>query len=103
MTNALLSLDANIIGVQANSLNMRAYVDIGQFWTDGLSINAAYEGLLIKGRKIDRRTLTSAKEGTLTRSEYSTLVRLRDYARELSGNENLRIEDILVIKENEED
>ena len=103
MTNAMLALNANIMDVQANGLDMRAYVDIGKYWKDGLSVNAAYEDLIMKGMKIDRRTLSSAKDGTLARSEYSTLIRLRDWIRELSGNEKLCIDDLLVIKQNEED
>jgi hypothetical protein len=82
---------------------MRAYVSIGRFWKEGLSVNAAYEQLIVLGMKIDRRTLSSAKDGTLARSEYSTLIRLRDWVRELSGNANISIEDILIIKEDEED
>ena len=102
MTNAVIAFDANIIDVQAKSLNMRAYVDIGKYWKDGLSVNAAYEELLIKGMKIDRRTLSSAKDGTLARSEYSTLIRLRDWVRELTGNKKLCIDDLLVIKGDDE-
>jgi hypothetical protein len=82
---------------------MRVYVDIGRFWKEGLSVNAAYEQLIMRGMKIDRRTLSSAKDGTLARSEYSTLIRLRDWVRELSGNSSLSIEDILIIKKDEED
>ncbi len=59
--------------------------------------------LILKGMKIDRRTLSSAKDGTLSRSEYSTLIRLRDWVRESSGNKNLCIDDILVIKEEKDD
>ena len=101
MTNAQLDINENINQVQNINPQMRAYIDIGKYWQDGLSINAAYEELLIKGMKIDRRTLSSAKEGTLARSEYSTLVRLRDWVRELSGDENICIDDLLIIKENE--
>ncbi|MEM8673437.1 MAG: hypothetical protein AAGF83_06140 [Cyanobacteria bacterium P01_G01_bin.67] len=80
---------------------MRAYVDISQYWDENLSVNTAYEELIVKGMKIDRRTLAAAKNGTLARSEYSTLIRLRDWARELSGIQDLSIDDILVIKEDE--
>ena len=80
---------------------MRAYVDISQYWSENLSVNAAYEELIMKGMKIDRRTLSAAKNGTLARSEYSTLIRLRDWVRELSGNDELVIDDILIIKEDE--
>lgn len=102
MTNAVLALSANIMDVQVTGSDMRAYVDIGKYWKDGLSVNAAYEDLLIKGLKVDRRTLSSAKEGTLARSEYSTLIRLRDWVRELSGNKKLCIDDLLVIRDDED-
>jgi hypothetical protein len=102
MTNALLPQNANIMNVQVKCSDMRAYVDIGKYWKKGLSVNAAYEDLIVKGMKIDRRTLSSAKNGTLARSEYSTLIRIRDWVRELSGNEALCIDDILVIKEDED-
>ena len=97
MTNVYLTTN-EIIDVGVFCGDMRAYVDLSKFWRKGLSINAAYEELLMKGMKIDRRTLASAKDGTLARSEYLTLVRLRDWARELSGNKQLTIDDILVIK-----
>lgn len=102
MTNALLTVSANIMDVQVISPDMRAYVDIGKYWSKGLSVNAAYEELIMKGMKIDRRTLSSAKDGTLSRSEYSTLIRLRDWIRELSGNKELCIDDLLVIREDED-
>ena len=101
MTNALIAFSANIMDVKVNSSDMRAYVDIGKYWAEGLSVNAAYEDLIMKGMKIDRRTLSSAKDGTLARSEYSTLIRLRDWIREISGNDQLCIDDLLVIKEEE--
>jgi hypothetical protein len=103
MTNAVLAISANIIDVQLISSDMRAYVDIGKYWQEGLSVNAAYEDLIMKGMKIDRRTLSNAKDGTLSRSEYSTLIRLRDLVRELSGNKKLCIDDILIVKEDEDD
>lgn len=103
MNNAQLAINATIIDVQQISdLDMRAYVDIGKYWNEKLSVNAAYEELIMKGMKIDRRTLSSARNGTLARSEYSTLIRLRDWARELSGNYKLSIDEILVIKEEED-
>ncbi len=101
MVNVQLAT-GEMIGVSVLDLNMRAYVDLSQFWREGLSINAAYEELLMKGMKVDRRTLAAAKDGTLARSEYLTLVRLRDWARELSGNKKLTIDDILVIEDDEE-
>lgn len=105
MNNGLLTINANIIDVEVKVINpeMRAYVDIGKYWKEGLSVNAAYEQLIMRGMKIDRRTLASAKEGTLARSEYSTLIRLRDWVRELSGNSNINIDDILIVKEDQED
>lgn len=104
MINAQLVINANIIDVQQISdVDMRAYVDIGRFWDEKLSVNAAYEELIVQGMKIDRRTLSSAKNGTLARSEYSTLIRLRNWARQLSGNNELSIDDILVIREDAED
>ena len=103
MTNDVLEKNVIIIDVQLASSNMRAYVDIGKYWQEGLSVNAAYEDLIMKGMKIDRRTLSSAKDGTLSRSEYSTLIRLRDWSRELSGNKKLCIDDILIIKEEYDD
>ncbi|NJP22367.1 MAG: hypothetical protein HC763_28895 [Hydrococcus sp. CRU_1_1] len=102
MINELLTTNESI-DVRTVGIDMRAYVDLSKYWRKGLSLNAAYEELLMKGMKIDRRTLAAAKEGTLARSEYLTLVRLRDWARELSGNELLTIEDILVMKEDDSD
>ena len=100
MTNVQAATNA-MIGISVFESDMRAYVDLSKFWRKGLSINAAYEELLMRGMKIDRRTLSSAKEGTLARSEYLTLVRLRDWARELSGNRQLTIDDILVVKDDD--
>jgi hypothetical protein len=82
---------------------MRVYVDLSKYWKSGLSVNAAYEELLMKGMKIDRRTLAAAKDGTLARSEYLTLIRLRDWAREISNNPTLSIDDLLVLKSDESD
>jgi hypothetical protein len=101
MINVKMPTNA-IIDLTVLDLDMRAYVDLSKFWRDNLSINAAYEELLMKGMKVDRRTLAAAKDGTLARSEYLTLVRLRDWARELSGNQLLTIDDILVIKDEED-
>ncbi|MDJ0903601.1 MAG: hypothetical protein QNJ55_32885 [Xenococcus sp. MO_188.B8] len=102
MINVPLTINANIVDVKVPDFEMRAYVDISKYWSENLSVNAAYEALLMKGMKIDRRTLSSAKNGTLARSEYSTLIRLRNWVRELSGNENLSIDDILVIREDDD-
>jgi hypothetical protein len=74
---------------------LKVYVDIGSYWPDGLSVNAAYEELLMQGVKIDRRTLSSAKSGTLTKSDFTTLVKLRDWVRRLAHDDRLTIDDIL--------
>lgn len=78
---------------------MRVYVNIAKYWPHDLSVNAAYEQLLIKGMKIDRRTLTAAKAGTLSRSEYLTLLRLRNWLREITGNKKLTIDDLLKVED----
>lgn len=80
-----------------------AYVDISKYWPEGESVNAVYEDQLMRGRKIYRRTLASAKEGKLFKSDYIILVYLRDFAREQSGDENLAIDDLLAITEDESD
>ena len=98
MTNVKLTTCA-IIDLNVLDFEMRAYVDLSKYWRKNQSINAAYEELLMSGIKIDRRTLAAAKEGNLARSEYVTLIRLRDWARKLSGNEGLTIDNILVIKD----
>ena len=79
------------------------YVDISKYWPEGESVNAVYEDQLMRGRKIDRRTLASAKKGKLFKSDYITQVYLRDFAREQSGDEKLTIDDLLVIKDDESD
>ncbi|MEG3437745.1 hypothetical protein V0288_11500 [Pannus brasiliensis CCIBt3594] len=78
---------------------VRVYVDIGKFWPVELSVNAAYEQLLIRGAKVDRRTLSAARSGTLARSEYLTLLRLRDWVRDLTGNSELTIDDLLRVED----
>ena len=102
MVNALLS-PCEIIDVSVLRADMRAYVDISKYWPKGESVNAVYEDQLMKGRKIDRRTLASAKEGKLFKSDYITQVYLRDFAREQSGDEKLTIDDLLVITDDEGD
>jgi len=77
---------------------MKVYVDISQYWPQNLSLNAVYEELLLQGRKIDRRTLSGAKAGTLTKSEFVTLVKLRDWLRERTNNPDLKIDDLLIEK-----
>lgn len=78
---------------------MKVYVDISQYWPEGKSVNAVYEELIMQNRKVDRRTLSAAKEGTLSRTEYVTLVRLRDWVRDLTNNENLSVDDLFIIEE----
>lgn len=101
MNNALLTSCATIAKEKETKkrLTMPTYVDLSSYWKDDLSINEIYEKLLIEGKKIDRRTLTAAKKGTLTRSEFSTLENLKELAKILSGKKDLSIEDILVRKE----
>ena len=101
MVNSTLAVSANMADVQQSAIDMRAYVDIGKYWKEGMSVNAAYDDLITRGLRVDRRTLSSAKEGTLSRAEFSTLISLRDWVRELSGNKKISIEDILVIKEDQ--
>lgn len=102
MVNATLVLDASMVDVQQSASTMKVYVNIGKYWKEGMSVNAAYDDLITKGLRVDRRTLSSAKDGTLSRSEFSTLISLRDWVREISGNKKISIEDILVIKEEED-
>ena len=102
MTNALLETNERIDVEEIILSQMRAYVDIGKYWPEGLSVNAAYEQLLIKGLKVDQRTLNAARKGILSRSEYITLIRLRDWIRDISDDRELKIDDLLVLKEDEE-
>lgn len=78
---------------------MKIYVDIGFYWPDGLSVNAVYEQLLMQGVKIDRRTLLAAKSGTLTKSDFATLIKLRNWIRQLKNDDKLTIDDILKQKD----
>jgi len=84
------SIDVNIL-----ETTMRVCVDVSEYWPNGLSLNAAYEDLLMQGRKVDRRTLSNAKAGTLTKSEFTTLIKLRDWLREITKNPELKIDDLL--------
>jgi len=78
---------------------MRAYVNISKYWPEGITVNGAYEEMFLEeGIKIDKRTLMSAKKGTLTRCEFITLVRIRDWLRKKTGNEKITIDDLIVIK-----
>lgn len=94
MVANVLHLPRESINVNALAQCMKVYVDLGKYWPEGLSINAAYEELIMQGRKVDRRTLSAAKAGNLIKSEYATLVRLRDWVRDITGNPKLSIEDL---------
>jgi hypothetical protein len=102
MVNSKLIVSASIVDVQQSALIMKVYVNIGKYWKEGMSVNAAYDDLITKGLRVDRRTLSLAKNGTLSRSEYSTLISLRDWVREISGDKKISVEDILVIKEDKD-
>ena len=78
---------------------MKVYVDIGSYWPEDLSINAAYEELLMQGVKVDRRTLGAAKAGKLSKSDFATLIKLRDWVRELTRNKELTIDDLMIQEE----
>lgn len=69
------------------------FVDISPYWPKELSVNAAYEDLLRQDKKIDRRTLIAAKEGRLTKCEFSTLLKLRDFASQRAERQ-LSIDDL---------
>lgn len=102
MTNVLAEANAKIgLTNPAHALAMRIFVDLSHYWPDELSVNKAYEQLIIRGTKIDRRSLYQARKGQLARCELLTLVRLRDWAREMSGQKNLSLEDILVERPDE--
>ncbi len=77
---------------------MKVFVDISPYWSKELSINAAYEDLLRQDKKIDRRTLIAAKEGRLTKCEFSTLFKLRDFASQLAERQ-LSLDDLFQIVE----
>lgn len=77
------------------------FVDISPYWPKNLSINAVYEDLLRQNQKIDRRTLAAAKEGRLTKCDFSTLMKLRDFAAQRAGRQ-LSIDDLFQIVEDEE-
>lgn len=98
MYTNVLSCKHGSINVEALESKMKIYVDISQYWPQNLSLNAVYEELLLQGRKIDRRTLSGAKAGTLTKSEFVTLVKLRDWLRERTNNPDLKIDDLLMQK-----
>lgn len=92
--NVILYKHENI-NVNTLELNVKVYVDIGSYWPEDLSINAAYEELLMQGVKVDRRTLAAAKAGKLTKSDFATLIKLRDWVRQLTSNKELKIDDLM--------
>ncbi len=81
----------------------KAYVNLGPHWPKDLSVNKAYETLLMNGIKIDKRTLSSARDGTLYKSDYVTLLRLRDWARKLTGNAKMTCDDLLTVVDEDDD
>lgn len=78
------------------------FVDIGRFLPSEMSDNGAFEESIRQGRRIDRRTLSVARKGTLTRCDVKTLIYLRDFAATVSG-QTLTLEDILRIELEEEE
>jgi len=78
---------------------MRAYLNISKYWPEGYTVNRAYKEIYEQqGFKVNQITLTAAKKGRLVRCELITLIKIRDWLREKTGNENLSIEDLIVIK-----
>ncbi len=61
---------------------MPKYVDLSRYWTEdkNLSIQKAKE---MTG--LDKRTLSSAKQGRFERGQFETLFKLRDLASQLAG------------------
>jgi len=88
------SINANVLG-----FSVKVCVNLSRYWPGDLSVNAAYEELLMQGLKVDRRTLAAAKTGSLTKSEFVTLVRLRDWVRRLTGNQKITVEDLFVVED----
>jgi hypothetical protein len=86
---------------------VKVFVDISPYWpkdsaTKDLSVNAVYEDLLRQDRKVDRRTLSAAKEGRLAKCDFTTLVKLRDFASHVVGRQ-LSIDDIFRVEEDKDD
>ena len=77
------------------------YVDISKYWDREVPVNQIWKRTIEKGREVDRKTLTLALNGDLKRCSIKILWRLLLVARDLSGNNNLNLEDIL--KDSEED
>ncbi len=77
------------------------FVDISPYWPQDLSINAVYEDLVRQDKKIDRRTLVAAKEGRLTKCDFSTLLKLRDFASQ-RAERRLSIDDLFQIVEEDD-
>ncbi len=85
-----------MIDLKLSGGDVKVVVDISPYWPKNLSINAVYEDLLRQDKKIDRRTLVAAKEGRLTKCDFSTLIRLREFASQQAGRE-LLIDDLFQI------
>jgi len=91
-----------MIGLKLSGGDVKVVVDISPYWPKNLSVNAVYEDLLRQDRKIDRRTLVAAKEGRLTKCDFSTLVRLREFASQQAGRK-LSTDDLFHVIDIEED
>ena len=70
---------------------MAVYVDLSRYWTDpkNPTIEEAH-----RKTGLDKRTLSAARKGQLERSQFETLLALRDFASELAGK-RLSLEEIL--------
>lgn len=91
-----------MIPVYFPGIGVKVFVDISRFLPPNLSDNGAYEESIRQGRRIDRRTLSGARKGVLTKCDVKTLVHLRDFASSYSG-QPLTLEDILRFEPDEED
>lgn len=91
-----------MIDLKLSGGDVKVFVDIGAYWpkdSEGKeqSVNSVYKDLLRQNKEVDRRSLTAAKEGRLAKSDYTTLLNLRDFVaqqlgRPISVDEILRIE-----------
>jgi hypothetical protein len=89
-----------MIDLKLSGGDVKVVVDISPYWPKNLSINAVYEELLRQDKKIDRRTLVAAKEGRLSKCDFLTLIRLRDFASQQAGRE-LLIDDLFQLIEDD--
>lgn len=70
-------------------------IDIGRFWDETKSVNSIYKEIMQKGRdEIPLSTLYAAKKGKLKTAFPNTLLSLRDLVRDMSGNQNIVVEDL---------